>query len=228
MTHQDKECRKRVCAEGKRRQQETKLQMLWIRTPHGRINWAELSNAHKPLTANSSPRLRRTLPMAFTSGTKTSNKMDLVFPGLNFLNDKQVSKGGNLVRGSPCGLRQAQIYTSEMMSQNHQPSGRLCAFIKSTGHNWKLKVGYTGICGLYHCLLCCYRWCPTRPALSPWSPRCRANRLAWWLHGDIRCPGTGVPGVCELLCGAGDQIWVLSESHLPASKLTNCYIISSK
>lgn len=201
--------------------------MLWIWTPPWEHELSGTKQHPQPLTANSSPRLRRTLPMAFASGTKTSNKMDLVFSGLNFLNDKQVSKGGKL--GKRIALwAEAQIYTSEMMSQNYRRSGRLCAFIKSTGHIWKLKVGYTGICGLYYCLLCCYRWCPTRPALSPWSPRYRANRLAWWLHGDIRSPGTGVPGVCELLCGAGDQSWVLSESHLPASKLTNCYIISSK
>ena len=43
---------------------------------------------------------------------------------------------------------EAQIYASEMMLQNYKRSGRLCAFIKSTGQIWKLKVGYTDICGL--------------------------------------------------------------------------------
>jgi hypothetical protein len=89
----DKECRKHVFLLRVRGgSRKLNLKCFGYELPHGSINWAELSNTHKPLTANSSPLLRRTLPMAFASGTKTSNKMNLVFLGLSFLNDKQGGK----------------------------------------------------------------------------------------------------------------------------------------
>lgn len=205
-----------VCAEGKRRQQETKLKMLWIWTPPWENKLSRTKQRPQALDCQQLPSAWKNFANGFPSGTKTGNKMDLVFPGLNFLNDKQESKEGKKIFGKRMAMWvEAQIYASEMMLQNYQCSGRPCAFIKSTGRIWKLKVGYTDICGLYHCLPCCYRWCPTRPALSPWSPRCRADRLARWLHGDIGSPGTGAVScrvVLEIRSGSSARATLQSQN----------------
>lgn len=96
-----------VCAEGKRRQQKTKLKMLWIWTPPWENKLSRTKQHPQALDCQQLPSAWKNFANGFPSGTKTSNKMDLVFPGLNFLNDKQVSKEGKkiLVSGWPCGLR---------------------------------------------------------------------------------------------------------------------------
>lgn len=139
---QDKEYRKHVFLLRVRGgSRKLNLKCFGYELPHGSINQAELSNAHKPLPANSSPLLRRTLPMAFASGTEASNKMDLVFPGPSFLNDKQ-GRGKKKSLGKQITIwLEAQTYASEMMLQNYKRSGRLCALIKKYWPNLETESG---------------------------------------------------------------------------------------
>lgn len=143
--NQDKECRKHVFLLRVRGgSRKLNLKCFGYELPRGSINWAELSNAHKPLPANSYPLLRRTLPMAFASGAETSNKMDLVFPGPSFLNDKQARKGRKKKKSLGKQITiwlEAQIYASEMMLQNYKRSGRLCALIKKYWPNLETESG---------------------------------------------------------------------------------------
>lgn len=82
--------------------------------------------------------------MAFASGAETSNKMDLVFPGSGFLNDKQARK--KKIKKKSLGKQitiwlEARIYANEMMLQNYKRSGRLCALIKKYWPNLETESG---------------------------------------------------------------------------------------
>lgn len=54
---------------------------------------------------------------------------------------------------------------------------------KSTGQIWKLKVGYTNICGLCHSLLC--SWQVTLNSVRLWAQSKPRGR---WCHGDTMTP----------------------------------------